>query len=322
MHDHLSPHLIALAHHQKDEQRLRLTQICPECRKAAESFDAWTLMADHPDPRVAGEIDLAFGRLRELRKLSLELALHLVEIDDDFHSWGLARLAILNAQRILGDRPGEGRVRTAYELSLLAVHIASELDWEFYGGENWARLEKQALSTLLDSLRAFEGPARLDGLMDRLFDLLLEISIGSVEDLQPEPTPGQLSTEPRLKLPVESMAGLLTPNELRIFEIVEDLGCPTAHDVILAFHDRHAPLEPANVIMILRRLVDRSLLKAAAGPAPSTAPVDEYLYFEVLDVPVSEHVTSGSMDLELAISLVEKTLQWVRRGMPDLGKGT
>ena len=152
--------------------------------------------------------------------------------------------------------------------------------------------------------------------------MLLEISLASVEDLQPEPTPRQLSTEPRLKLPVEAMAGLLTPNDLRIFRIVQDLGRAAAQDVILEFHDRHEPLEPANVVMILRRLVDRSILKATAGPAPSTAPFDEYLYFEVLDVPITEHITSGSMDLEHAISLIEKALRWVRVERPDFGRGS
>jgi hypothetical protein len=178
VHEHLSPHVVALAHATDDTERLRLIETCRECRKAAECFTDWTLMAQHPDPRVAGEMDTAHRLLRRLRELPVERALQRISVDDEFHRWGLARRALLTAEFLLGELPQTtANARLAYEHAVIAVAVTYELDWDFYGADYWGVLLEDAVDTLNTAIKALGEPRKLDGLLDRLFDLLLEVAL-------------------------------------------------------------------------------------------------------------------------------------------------
>ena len=178
MHEHLSPHVVAIAHATDDAERLRLTETCPECRKAAECFADWTLMARHPDPRVAGEMDTGHGLLRLLRELPFGRALRRISIDDEFHRWGLARRPLMTAEHLMAEiPPSADNIRAAYEHARIAVAVIYELDWDFYGADYWGVFLKEALQVLKATTRALDEPVKLDGLIDRLFDLLLEVAL-------------------------------------------------------------------------------------------------------------------------------------------------
>lgn len=178
MHKHLSPHVVAIAHATDDTERLRLTETCPECRKAAECFADWTLMAKHPDPRVAGEMDTGHALLRRLRELPIDKALRRISVDDEFQRWGLARRALMTAEHLMAEIPQSGaNVRAAYDHARIAVAVIYELDWDFYGADYWGVFLKEALKVLKETTRALGEPVSLDGLLDRLFDLLLEVAV-------------------------------------------------------------------------------------------------------------------------------------------------
>jgi len=183
VHEHLSPHVVAIAHATDDAERLRLTETCPECRKAAECFTDWTLMAKHPDPRVAGEMDTAHALLRRLRGLPIDKALRRINIDEEFQRWGLARRALMTAEHLMAEIPQSGdNVQAAYEHARIAVAVIYELDWDFYGADYWGVFLKEGLKVLKETTRALDEPVKLDGLLDRLFDLLLEVALETDED--------------------------------------------------------------------------------------------------------------------------------------------
>lgn len=179
MHDHLTPHLVGLAHATGDPERLRLTQTCPECARAADGFNDWALIACHPNPYVAGEVDTSRHLLPRLSELPLERALHRISIDGDLQSWGLARRALLTAQRLLAGLPQGGAARPAFEHALYAVAITYRLDWSYYGTGPWAEQLEEELETLHKARKALGCAVQLESLLDSLFDLLLEISLES-----------------------------------------------------------------------------------------------------------------------------------------------
>jgi len=78
------------------------------------------------------------------------------------------------------------------------------------------------------------------------------------------------------------MAPLLSRREREILEIVEDLGDPHALQIVEQYHRRYKePVEAANLVLALRRLVDKGHLTPQFRPAPAQAPFDERVHFRM-----------------------------------------
>lgn len=166
MHVHLKPIDIAIARTEGKASTLRLVEVCPACRLAAQTLNDWTLLADHADPMVAAEIEMGHRRLDKLLSLPLERALRLVKMDEEFHRWGLTRLTILAALHaaLHDDEPDQ-----ASKLAVLSLQLTALLDPELYGAGDCLRISFQAIEAGLRVLAASGGRSELDHALEASF---------------------------------------------------------------------------------------------------------------------------------------------------------
>lgn len=81
----------------------------------------------------------------------------------------------------------------------------------------------------------------------------------------------------------------LSRKERLILDIVRDQGDPHALEVIQCYHRRSGePLEPANVVRLLRDLVRDGLLRVERRPAPEEVPFEEMVHFLAIEDPAAD----------------------------------
>ena len=166
MHVHLKPIDIAIARTEGNSQRLRLVEVCPQCRRALQTLHDWTLLADHPDPMVAAEIEMGHRRLDRLLSLPLEQALRLIRTDEEFHRWGLTRLTILAAlHAALHDKD----LDRAFKLVTLSLQLSAVLDPDLYGAGDCLRIGFQAIEACVRILATSRGGSELDRVIEASF---------------------------------------------------------------------------------------------------------------------------------------------------------
>lgn len=118
------------------------------------------------------------------------------------------------------------------------------------------------------------------------------------------------------------MALLLSRREREILEIVEDLGDPHALQIVEQYHRRYKePVEAANLVLALRRLVDKGHLIPQCRPAPKQAPFDQRVHFSATQLAAGDShreslsgASSGPADTGDLMRLLRLALQGAGQG--------
>lgn len=154
MHVCYTPHQLARELTTHPERAVRRVRSCERCARASEVVAEWSRLADHPDPRVAAEMDQLRGVPDLLRRLPARLRFERVRADE-LTAWGVARLLLLEAERLPPEPPGDPLPHL--EWALLADDVAARLDRDFYGEAHCHRLRRRTRATLQRCLEEAEA---------------------------------------------------------------------------------------------------------------------------------------------------------------------
>lgn len=143
--EHLRPHLLASF---RSEGISVDTTAHPALREAQDALDSWLERADHPEPMVACELDLAPALVDELLPLSLDDKIDRLEQEARFRRWGLAVHLLEEGYAHRFSQP-----RRCLRLSCLGLRVVRSLDSGYYGSDKVWELTTLALTRVANALR-------------------------------------------------------------------------------------------------------------------------------------------------------------------------